>query len=359
MLYSAMLILALMTGVEAATGVFIDARGAVIAVATVFGGTVWVGLATSLAGAAARLLMGGEGALAGAAGMLLDWAACYGVVAAFARWRPVQRGDWGQLGVVALVVGMIEALSLFFVGGASGFEVTREVDVGIFGVQVVSTFLLGALMSLYLTREAALRAALDGRNRLSGVLKQAVRALGEVVMQRDMPTAEHQQRVAHLAVAIGRDLGLEPAQVEGLELASLVHDIGQIQVPGEIISRPGPLSSAEFDLVRMHPETGYEILKTIDFPWPVAEIVLQHHENVDGSGYPGGLAGEEIRIEARILRVADVMDALTSFRPFRAPLSVGPALEELRAMAGTSLDPRIVDTCIGLFTRGSYAFPRP
>jgi len=179
-----------------------------------------------------------------------------------------------------------------------------------------------------------------------------VDALASTIELRDPYTAGHQRRVAELAVAIARELGLSAEEQTGLRIAGLVHDVGKIVVPSEILSKPGRLSPLEMDMVRVHPEAGFNVLQGIDFPWPVAEVVHQHHERLDGSGYPQGLAGEEILLGARILAVADVVEAISSHRPYRAALGIEAALAEVEAGRGKLYDPQVVDACLAVFRNG-------
>ena len=154
-------------------------------------------------------------------------------------------------------------------------------------------------------------------------------------------------------------MGLEAERLAGLRLASMVHDIGKIQIPIEILIKPGRLTTTEFDLIKLHSVAGYEILKDIRFPWPIAEIVRQHHEMPDGSGYPQGLRDEAILKEARILTVADIVEAMSSHRPYRPALGVARALEEVTLLKGSKLDVETVDTCLRLFHAQHYEFPKP
>lgn len=184
-----------------------------------------------------------------------------------------------------------------------------------------------------------------------------VTAIGATIEVRDPYTAGHQRRVAHLATAIARELHLTEDQIIGLRLASVVHDIGKIKVPAEILSKPGRLDAIEFDLIKRHPVTGHEILKSINFPWPIAEAVLQHHERLDGSGYPSGLKDEEILHEAKIVAVADVVEAMVSHRPYRAGLGVDAAMEEITRNRGVIYDALVVDVCVKLFREQGYTLP--
>lgn len=187
-------------------------------------------------------------------------------------------------------------------------------------------------------------------------LGDTVKAIASIVEMRDPYTSGHQARVANLAVAMAKQMGLPDEQVYGIYLAGVVHDLGKIQVPAEILSKPTRLNEYEYSLIKAHPKAGYEILKGIDFSWPVAEAVLQHHERFDGSGYPQGLKGEEILLDARILCVADVVEAMASHRPYRAGLGIGTALEEIEAGKGTIYDPVVAEACQEVFREGAFKF---
>lgn len=188
--------------------------------------------------------------------------------------------------------------------------------------------------------------------KLQDNLKDTVRAISTIVELRDPYTAGHQLRVADLARAIAGKLGLSDDRVHGLHIAATVHDLGKIQVPAEILSKPGRLSETEYGLIKIHPQAGYDILKGIDFPWPVADMVLQHHERMDGSGYPQGLKGDDILMEARILCVADVLEAMASHRPYRPGLGVEVALADIVKGRATLYDAEVVDACVALFREG-------
>jgi HD-GYP domain-containing protein (c-di-GMP phosphodiesterase class II) len=184
-----------------------------------------------------------------------------------------------------------------------------------------------------------------------------VQAISHMVDLRDPYTSGHERRVGELAAAIGTELGLTEHQVTGLRVAGGVHDVGKIAVPAEILSKPTRLSSAEFAIVKTHAQQGYEILKDIDFPWPVAETVWQHHERLDGSGYPRGLRGDEISLEARIMAVADVVESMSTHRPYRPALGVKAAVAELESKAGSLYDPVVVAACVRLFHQKGYQLP--
>ena len=191
---------------------------------------------------------------------------------------------------------------------------------------------------------------------LRRTLDETIHALVSAIEMRDPYTAGHQRRVTQLACAIAREMGLPKEQIEGIRVAGLIHDIGKISVPAEILSKPGPLTELEYGLIKMHPQIGHDVLKNIDFPWPIAQIVLQHHERVDGSGYPSGLSGEEVILEARILAVADVVEAMASHRPYRSARGIDEALQEISQNRGVLYDPELVDTCSKLFTENGFTF---
>ncbi|HEY5582496.1 MAG TPA: HD domain-containing phosphohydrolase [Rhodoferax sp.] len=187
-------------------------------------------------------------------------------------------------------------------------------------------------------------------------LLDSITALAAIVEMRDPYTAGHQRRVAQLAIAIAHELQLPQEQVEGVHLAGVVHDVGKIRIPAEILSKPGKLSALEFSLIQEHSQNGYEILKSIAFPWPIAQIVQQHHERLDGSGYPQGLKGDQILLEARIVAVADVVEAMSSHRPYRAALGINSALKEIERGRGTVYDAAVVDACLRLFAEKRFVF---
>lgn len=204
-------------------------------------------------------------------------------------------------------------------------------------------------------REARLKQAV---NRLSRTIEGIIQAMALTVETRDPYTAGHQKRVADLAQAVARKMGLSEEQVRGVRMAGVIHDLGKLSIPAEILSKPGQLSQMEFNIIKTHCQVGYDILKNIDFPWPVAEIVLQHHERLNGSGYPQGLSGEKILLEARIMGVADVVEAMASHRPYRPALGIDKALEEISKNKGRLYDPRVVEACLRLFMERRFEFQR-
>ncbi len=192
--------------------------------------------------------------------------------------------------------------------------------------------------------------------KLKKVLEGVVQAVALTVEIRDPYTAGHQRRVSQLSSAIAKEMNLTLDQIEEIHIAGVLHDIGKISVPTGILSKPGPLNGMEMSLLKAHPQAGYDILEKIDFPWSLAKIVLQHHERIDGSGYPAGLSGKEILLEARILGVADVVEAMSSHRPYRSALGVNKALEEISKNRGILYDPEVVDVCLKLFKEKRFKF---
>ena len=201
--------------------------------------------------------------------------------------------------------------------------------------------------------EISLQEKLD---KLEKTLNGSIQAMATIVEMRDPFTIGHQQRVASLSGAIAQQMGLAEEQAFGVIIASKIHDIGKVYVPMEILSKPGGLSDTERQIIKSHSAGGYDILKPIDFPWPVAQAIYQHHERLDGSGYPLGLRGADIILEARIIMVADVVEAMSSHRPYRPALSVESALTEITGNSGILYDAEVVDACVRLFREKAFSF---
>jgi len=191
---------------------------------------------------------------------------------------------------------------------------------------------------------------------LQETLEGTISALTMTVEYRDPYTGGHQQRVSDLASAIAKEMGLPEDKIMGIRMAGVLHDIGKIAIPVEILSKPGRLNKTEFELIKNHSQVGYDILKPIKFPWPVSQIVLQHHERLDGSGYPNGLSGKEILIEAKILGVADVVEAMASHRPYRAALGINKALKEISINKGKFYDTEAANACLRVFKDKIFKF---
>lgn len=190
------------------------------------------------------------------------------------------------------------------------------------------------------------------QQQLQTSLRQTIQAVAQTIEKRDPYTAGHQRRVADLACAIAEAMGVDAQLIDGLRMGAMIHDIGKIYIPAEFLTKPGSLTSAEFDIIKTHCEEGRLIVRGIDFPWPVAEMIHQHHERLDGSGYPQGLKGKEILLEARILAVADVVEAMSNDRPYRPGMGIGPALDEVKKGRSVLYEAEVVDQCIKLFERG-------
>jgi putative nucleotidyltransferase with HDIG domain len=248
-------------------------------------------------------------------------------------------------GEVIAVLTLYSGVSAAFGSTETGMLTRFADDLG-YGVQTLRT------RAAY---ESALLETQTQTRQISGLLEDSVQALGAALEKRDPYTAGHQQRVAALCVAIATELGLDPERTQGLRLAALVHDLGKIQVPSEILVKPGKLNEFEWRMLQEHPTVGFEILQPVAYPWPVAQTVLQHHERLDGSGYPQGLKGDEITTEARIIGVADIVESISSHRPYRAALGLERALTEIRQLCPEKLDTRVVDACERVI-RGGFAF---
>jgi putative nucleotidyltransferase with HDIG domain len=194
---------------------------------------------------------------------------------------------------------------------------------------------------------------------LKEVMDGTIRAMALAVEMRDPYTSGHQHRVAELAQAIAEEIGLPADDIEGVYMAASIHDIGKISLPAEILSKPGKLTEIERKMIQAHSKVGYDILKGIGFSWPIAQIVLQHHERMDGSGYPHGLGGKEILIEARIVGVVDVVETMASHRPYRPAMGLDKALGEVSSNKGRLYDEKVVNACLLLFNEKGFEFPEP
>lgn len=191
-------------------------------------------------------------------------------------------------------------------------------------------------------------------NMMRKALGQTVQALSLAIEARDPYTAGHHRRVSDLARSISTAMGISRESIDGIRIAGSIHDIGKISIPSEILSKPARLTDIEFRIIQTHPQMGYDILKNIDFPWPVALAVYQHHERINGSGYPRGLTGKDIILEAKILAVADVVEAMSSYRPYRRAMAVDDALEEIKKNSGILYDQAVTEACLNLFKSGKY-----
>ncbi|OGP52940.1 MAG: hypothetical protein A2Y65_05150 [Deltaproteobacteria bacterium RBG_13_52_11] len=274
------------------------------------------------------------------------------------RWNPIRA---------------ITALPLVFEGqimGVMGFVHTEE-DRKKFGkddMAVLTCFaalaniaLINARLSTKLQQELERKKLTEkelqqGHEHLQETFVATVNALASTVELKDLYTAAHQRWVTRLACAIAAEMDLSKEQIEGVRMAGLIHDIGKMNVPAELLNKPGRLSDIEYDIIKIHPQSGYDIVREIQFPWPVAQIVLQHHERMDGSGYPQRLSGMQILLEARLLAVADVVESMASPRPYRDAYGIEIALEEISKNRGTLYDTEVVDACLRVFQEKGFTF---
>lgn len=239
-----------------------------------------------------------------------------------------------------------------FAVGASDF-ITRPYEIEELRARVRTHLELGRLERYFEQLVEQRTAALAGVNhQLRITLEGIIHTITMAVEVRDPYTAGHQRRVSELACSIAQEMGLDEDRIQGIRLGGLIHDIGKLSIPAEILSKPSKLSAAEYRLVQDHAELGYNILKEIKFPWPIAEIAHQHHERIDGSGYPGGLKDESILLEARIMAVADVVESMASYRPYRPALGIQPAIDEIQMHRGKLYDAAVVDACLMVLQSG-------
>jgi len=250
----------------------------------------------------------------------------------------------GYASVDSAIEALREGAYDYLVKPCSGDELKLKIERGLERVRLAEE------------RQRAEEELLQSYVKLQRALEGTVNALVSAIEMKDPYTAGHQRRVTQLACAIAHEMGLPREQLEGLRMAGLIHDLGKISIPAEVLSKPSQLSDFEWGMIQAHPQVGYDILKPLEFPWPLAQIVLQHHERLDGSGYPAGLSGEEIMLEARILAVADVVEAMASHRPYRSALGIDEALEEISQNRGTLYDPEVIDACLRLLTEKGFKF---
>jgi putative nucleotidyltransferase with HDIG domain len=275
----------------------------------------------------------------------------------FAYWRERATGFgiYSSVTVPLVVEGLWRGALMVYAGYRQAFEplaievfedLAREIS---HGVQALHRKEL---------LESETRRRAQAQQKLTEAFASIVSALVAAVEARDPYTAGHQSRVAELACAIAGEMGWDETRITTLRMAAMVHDIGKISVPSRILIKPGRLTEEELELIRLHPETGYNILKDIPFEWPVAEIMRQHHEKRNGSGYPRALKEEEILPEARVLAVADIVEAMASDRPYRSAIPLAEVLSEIENQAGVLLDEEAVQACLRLFRKRGYVLPR-
>lgn len=325
--------------------IFVDEGGAAIVLATLFGGAA-VGLLATIVELASRAFIGGSSVMADAIGICADFVFSYAVLRIYMQNDP-RKVRMRTILLAGLLVGVSEALSLLYIPPlATGFSLFTSYGPQLGFAQLLVVVLFGWLLMIQDNHQRTVRQLEENAKSLRDNLHQVVGVLSHAMSLRDPTTAGHEKNVAELVVLVGRRLGLSEERLEGLYLAALVHDIGQIELPTEILTRTRALRQEEFELIKQHAESGFNILKEVKFPWPIAEIVYQHHENVDGSGYPRGLKGDEILLESKIVRVSDSVEAMTSHRPFRKALSMAEAVAQLKSKSGTEFDPEVVDAFV-------------
>lgn len=340
-------------------GLFFDARTVVLGVGSAIGGPVVAGVSFVMA-VTYRAWLGGVGALVGVSTI------SFAVLCGLASWYLVNKKHYKVTLLRTLALGYIIhifSVLLFLTLPVPTVSFLTQISIPMLVVLPLATAVLYRMLYadiMWRESAASVVKVMSERDRAllqqSDALVQVIQAISLTIEKRDPYTAGHQQNVARLAELIARQLGWDEGRIKGLFLGASIHDLGKIYVPAEILNRPGKLTYHEFGIIQSHCEVGYDILKDISFPWPVAEMVLQHHERMDGSGYPKGLKGEQIIKEARIIAVADVVEAITSHRPYRPARGLKEGLKELKAGRGYRYDPEVVDACLEIINSGDFIF---
>lgn len=340
--------------VEILPGVIFDSRSVILTLASVFGGTL-VGLISGLFSAFYRLWLGGDGAAVGVTIIILSVG--IGLIYRELHKRKKFNIDAVSLLTLGAIVNFLYISLLLFLPSDIGPSVLRSITIPLILTLVPATPFVGLIFKAidddYKNREEIKKLTKDK----AAALEKVIHVLSAALETRDLYTAGHEQNVAKIAVEIGKKLGYGESQLEGLELAGTIHDVGKIQIPTEILAKPAKLRPQEFELVKLHPDVGADLLLGIEFDWPIAEIIRQHHERLDGTGYPKGLRGDQIMDEAKVIAVADTLDAVASHRPYRAALGIDAACEVLKEGRGTHFDPKVVDACLELIKTNVISFP--
>ena len=326
-------------------GVFFDARTIILPLAGVFGGPVTAVVAGLLAGTY-RAWLGGGGALVGVS--VITMAVAWGLI-----FRQLVRSKRIKANIITLlalaaIVQASQAFLFLFLPGDVVAQVMHSIVAPMVVVFIPATAILGMVFLAIEEQVIAKDELLKLRTDKAQALEKVVDVLSSALESRDPMTSGHEKKVAEIAVKIGEKLGYDAHRLEGLRLAAALHDFGNIQIPTDILVKPSKLSEAEFNLVKCHPEYGAALLSDIDFEWPIHEFILQHHERLDGSGYPRGLMNGQILEEAQIIAVADSLEAMTAHRPFRPSLGIETAKAEIMAGRETKFAAPIVDACLEL-----------
>lgn len=349
LLYGAIGVISMMDALVVRPGYVIDGRSVILTIAGLFGGP-WVAAIAAAICSAYRIWLGGIGVAAGL--FTIVTSAALGVLFYCLRRRGFDVIRPLPLLVLGTLVHVLMLWAQAFWLGDAGLEVVRTLGLPIMVLYPVGV-LLAAQMLFDHEEHLAMRDSLQEQTeRLGAALDSVIQVVDNVVELRDPYTAGHQRRTARLAAAIAKSLGLPEAQVHDIEVAALLHDVGKIAVPAEVLARPGELSETERRLVEEHAEAGYRLLQSARMEDVIVDMIRQHHERCDGSGYPNGLTCDELLYGAKILMVADVVEAMSSHRPYRAAFGVDVALEEVRRGAGSLYDQGVVEACLDVFESG-------
>lgn len=326
-------------------GVFFDARTVFLSISSVFGGPVIGGLAGFLA-AGYRIWIGGGGAEVGV--YVIIMAVVAGLV-----YRKLADIGWIKINAISLlglgiVIHFAEIGLFLLLPDHVVAAVMRSIAFPLILAFAPATAFLGLVFQAIREDTIIRHKLIEVTRDKSQALEKVIYVLSAALETRDPYTAGHEQNVASICNKIGAELGYTSHRLDGLNLAAIVHDVGKIQIPTDILAKPTKLTPQEFELIKCHPDVGADLIEGINFDWPIAEIIRQHHERLDGSGYPKGLKQDQILEEAKIIAVADTLEAMASHRPYRPGLGIDLAKEEILSGRGTKYDPRVVDACIKL-----------
>lgn len=347
-------VVAMMTPFVIGPGLFYDGRSIILSVAGFFGGPV-VATVAGLICVAYRSALGGVGVYAGV--FTIVEAAAVGVLFYYLRRRGLNVSSWAGLLLMGMIVHVLAVgAQLVFLPGGTGWPAVQRV-----GPSMLTLFPIGTVLVAQLLLDQEQRIETQERRahdleRLRLALASVIDVTTNVVEIRDPYTAGHQRRVAQLSEAIAREMGLSESETTDIRVAGLIHDVGKISIPAEILCKPGRLTATEYELIKVHAEKGFQLIESAHMEGPVAELVYQHHERCDGTGYPRGLSEDEILGGAKILMVADVVEAMMSHRPYRPGLGLDEALAEIERGAGTAYDAVVSRTCVSVFREGGFCF---